>query len=275
MTAGRGAYTVMTQIAAEEFGVSLEDVTFEFADSKLDASPIQGGSYTTGVVGSAVKAAVAALKDKMFRLAQIMDGFPLGDALLPDVTFNDGHIVLNENQRVKIPYTDVITFNRGKAIEVSKTNVPNPLKLKKYTRASHAASFVEVEVDAELGVIEVKRAVTAVAAGRIMNPKTARSQILGGMVWGISMALREETLLDQKMGKFMNTDLGEYHLPVHADIGDLDVIFVEEHDEIINELGAKGIGEIGMISMAPAIVNAVFNATGKVVDAFPIKLGDI
>ncbi|WP_116105619.1 xanthine dehydrogenase family protein molybdopterin-binding subunit [Lewinella sp. IMCC34191] len=272
---GQGAYTVMSQIAADELGLPFEDVTFEYADSKLDASPVQGGSFTTGVVGSAVKAACFALKDKIFHLAQILDGFPLGDALLPDVTFTGGEIVLNADPSVRIPFTDIIAFNKGKALEVSKTNVPNPFKIKKYARNSHAASFVEVEVDAQLGVVYVTRAVTAVAAGRIMNPQTARSQILGGMVWGIGMALREETLLDRQLGKFMNTNLAEYHIPVHADIGELDVIFVEEKDEIINDLGVKGLGEVGTISMAPAIANAIFNATGKVMTQFPVKLGDL
>lgn len=272
---GQGTYTVMTQIAADQLGLPLESVTFEYGDSKHPLSPIQGGSYTTGVIGSAVKVACLALKDKLFRLAQIMDGFPLGDALLPDVTFTDGAIVLNDNPSVSIRLIDVIAFNQGKAVTVSKSNVPNVIKLKQYTRAAHSASFVEVEVDEQLGIINVTRAVTAVAAGAIMNPQTARSQILGGMVWGISMALREETLLDTNLGKYMNTDLGEYHLPVHADIHDLDVIFVEEKDEIINQLGAKGIGEIGVISMAPAIVNAVYNATGKLFRVFPIKVGDV
>lgn len=272
---GQGTYTVMTQIAADQLGLPLEDVTFEYGDSKLPLSPIQGGSYTTGVIGSAVKAACLALKDKLFRLAQIMDGFPLGDALLPDVTFSEGAIILNADPSVRIPLTDVIAFNQGKAVSVSKSNVPNVFKLKQYTRAAHAASFVEVEIDEQLGIINVTRAVTAVAAGAIMNPQTARSQILGGMIWGISTALREETLMDNKLGRYINTDLGEYHLPVHADIHDLDVIFVEEKDDIINELGAKGIGEIGVISMAPAIINAVYNATGKFVKVFPIKVGDL
>ena len=272
---GQGTYTVMTQIAADQLGLPLSAVTFAYGDSEHDLAPIQGGSYTTGVIGSAVKSACLDLKNKLFKLAQIMDGFPLGDALLPDVEFTDGAIVLKRNPAVAISLTEVIAFNQGKAVSTSKSNVPNVLKLKQYTRAAHSASFVEVEVDEQLGVINVTRAVTAVAAGAIMNPQTARSQILGGMVWGISTALREETLLDKNLGKYMNTSLGEYHLPVHADIHDLDVIFVEEHDEIINELGAKGVGEIGVISMAPAIVNAVYNATGKLVTVFPIKVGDL
>ncbi|PHI20900.1 aldehyde oxidase [Lewinellaceae bacterium SD302] len=272
---GQGTYTVMTQIAADQLGLPLESVSFKYGDSKHPLSPIQGGSYTTGVIGSAVKAACLKLKDKLFHLAQIMDGYPLGDALPEDTIFTDGAIILKKDPSVRIPLTDIIAFNRGEAVSVSKSNVPNLLKIKQYTRAAHAATFVEVEVDEQLGVINVTRAVTAVAAGKIMNPKTARSQILGGMVWGISMALREETLLDNNLGKYVNTDLGEYHIPVHADVHQLDVIFVPEEDRIINELGAKGIGEIGVISMAPAIVNAVYNATGKLVKVFPIKLGDL
>ncbi len=272
---GQGTYTVMTQIAADELGLPLEAVTFEYGDSALPFAPIQGGSYTTGVVGSAVKAACQALKNKLFKLAQIMDGFPLGDALPEDAVLTGGAIVVKDTPSVSISLTDVLTSMKEESVLASTSTLPNLIKLKQYTRAAHAASFVEVEVDEQLGIINVTRAVTAVAGGAIMNPQTARSQILGGMVWGISMALREETLLDTRLGKYMNTDLGEYHLPVHADIHDLDVIFVEEHDDIINELGAKGIGEIGVISMAPAIVNAVFNATGKLVKVFPIKVGDL
>ncbi|RYY11163.1 MAG: xanthine dehydrogenase family protein molybdopterin-binding subunit, partial [Chitinophagaceae bacterium] len=136
----------------------------------------------------------------------------------------------------------------------------------------HSASFVEVEVDEDFGEVKVTRALTAVAAGRIINTKTARSQIIGSMVWGISKALREESVMDHRYGRFVNRNLSEYHIPVHADINELDVIFVEENDTIINELGVKGIGEIALVSMAPAIANAVYNATGIRVKKFPIYL---
>jgi len=272
---GQGSYTVFTQIAAEAFGLPLADVTFSYGDSELDASPIQGGSYTTGVVGSAVKAACGKLRDKVFKLAQILDGFPLGDALPQDVTFTNGEIVVTDDPTVRVRLTDIIAFNQGKPVEATKSNIPNVIKLKQYTRAAHSASFVEVEVDEQLGVVNVTRAVTAVAAGRIINPRTARSQIIGGMVWGISKATREETLLDKNLGRYVNTNLGEYHLPVHADVPEMDVIFVEEHDKIINELGAKGVGEIGLCSMAPAIANAIFHATGKRVMRFPVKFDDL
>jgi len=136
----------------------------------------------------------------------------------------------------------------------------------------HSAVFVEVKVDEELGVIRVTRVVSAVAAGRILNPKTAGSQILGGVVWGIGMALHEETLLDHTFGRVMNANIAEYHVPVNADIHDIKVIFVDEPDESINRLGIKGLGEIGIVGVAAAVANAVYHATGKRVRDLPITL---
>ncbi|MEJ7710968.1 MAG: molybdopterin cofactor-binding domain-containing protein [Pyrinomonadaceae bacterium] len=136
-------------------------------------------------------------------------------------------------------------------------------KQRGYSRYTHSAVFAEVKIDEELGMIRVTRVVNAVAGGRILNPKTARSQILGGVVWGIGMALHEETVTDQNLGRFMNHNYAEYHVPVNADVHDIEVIFVEEHDEIVNPLGVKGLGEIGIVGTAAAIANAVFHATGK------------
>ena len=144
-----------------------------------------------------------------------------------------------------------------------------------YSTATHSAVFVEVLVDEDLGVIRVNRVVSAVAAGRVVNPKTARSQILGGVVWGISQAMQEETQNDQHLGRFMNHSLAEYHIPVNADIGDIDVLFVEENDDIVNELGSKGVGEIGIVGVASAIANAIYHATGKRVRDFPITLDKV
>ena len=153
------------------------------------------------------------------------------------------------------------------AIEESTTSLrtfaARSLKQKNYARNSHSAVFVEVRVDADLGTIRVARVVSAIAAGRILNPKTARSQILGGVVWGIGMALGEETVIDHSYGRFMNANLGEYHVPVNADVPDIEVIFVEERDEIVNPLGVKGVGEIGIVGVAPAIANAIHHATGS------------
>jgi xanthine dehydrogenase YagR molybdenum-binding subunit len=140
------------------------------------------------------------------------------------------------------------------------------------SRNTHSAVFAEVRVDEELGVVRVTRVVSAVAAGRIINPKTARSQILGGIVMGVGMALHEEGMIDHNLGRFMNHNLGEYHVPVNADIYDLDVIFVEEPDSEVTPLGVKGVGEIGIVGTAGAIVNAIYHATGKRVRSLPVTL---
>lgn len=267
---GTGTLTIMTQIAADELGLRMEDVTFCYGDSKMPFAPIQGGSFTTSTVGAAIKAAGTALRKKLLKKARSMAGSPLATAEIEDVVFRDGGIMLKDDAASLVPFTAIIAANKGRAIKTINMSVPDVLKLKKYTRAAHSAAFVEVEVDEELGVINVTRAVTAVAAGKIINPKTARSQILGGMIWSISKALREETISDPALGKYMNCNLGEYHIPVHADVHELDVIFVEEKDSIVNELGSKGVGEIGLAAMPPAIANAIYHATGKRINKFPI-----
>ncbi|MCF0057083.1 xanthine dehydrogenase family protein molybdopterin-binding subunit [Dyadobacter sp. CY356] len=272
---GTGTLTVMTQIAADELGLTMDDVTFSYGDSKMPFAPIQGGSFTVSTVGSAIKAAGKALKKKLLKKAAGMSHSPFKNIEVEDVIFENGNIVSKQDPSVFISFVDIVAGNKGKEIKTINFSVPNVLKLKKYSRAAHSAAFVEVEVDEELGIVNVTRAVTAVAAGKIINPKTARSQILGGMVWGISKALREETITDHNFGKYMNTNLGEYHIPVHADIHELDVIFVDEKDEIVNELGSKGVGEIGLCAMPPAIANAIFHATGKRINQFPIHFDSL
>lgn len=269
---GTGTLTVMTQIAADELGLPMEDVIFSYGDSKMAFAPIQGGSFTVSSVGSAIKAAGAALRKKLFKKAKQLENSPFKGLELEDVVFKNGSIIQIDDLDTSVPLMEVMAANKGRAIKTTNFSVPKVFKLKKYSRAVHSAAFVEVEVDEELGVINVTRALTAVAAGHIINPKTARSQILGGMVWSISKALREETIPDYHLGKYMNQNLGEYHLPVHADLHELDCIFVEEKDTIVNELGSKGVGEIGLVGMPPAIANAIYHATGKRINQFPIHL---
>ena len=141
-----------------------------------------------------------------------------------------------------------------------------------HARNTHSAIFAEVKVDEQLGVIRVTRVVNAVAAGRILNLKTAHSQVMGSVVWGIGMALHEETLIDHNLGRVMNADIAEYHVPVNADVHDIKVIFVDEPDAIINPLGIKGLGEIGIVGVAAAIANAIHHATGKRVRDLPITI---
>ncbi|WP_375445344.1 xanthine dehydrogenase family protein molybdopterin-binding subunit [uncultured Fibrella sp.] len=269
---GTGTYTIMTQIAADTLGMPIEDVIFRLGDTDMPLAPIQGGSWTASTVGSAVKQVCEDLGKKLLKLAAKDAQSPFYDATWNDVVFAEGHVRLKNDLSVAMSLVDIVALNGGRAISETATSMPNPLQLKKYSRHTHAAAFVEVEVDEDLGTVKVTRAVTAVAGGRILNPRTARSQIIGGMVWGISSALQEDSKMDHRYGRFMNHNLAEYHVPVAADIQDLDVLFVEEHDEIVNPLGAKGLGEIGIVGMPAAVANAVFHATGKRIYDLPITL---
>ncbi len=161
------------------------------------------------------------------------------------------------------------------SIEVEETasaGVSGLISQMRKSRHTHSAVFVEVKVDEELGVVRVTRVVNAVAAGRIINPKTARSQIVGGVVMGIGMAMHEETFTDHRIGRFMNHNFAEYHIPAHADIQDIEVIFVDEPDAEVTPLGVKGLGEIGIVGTAAAVANAIYHATGKRVRDLPITI---
>jgi xanthine dehydrogenase YagR molybdenum-binding subunit len=269
---GTGTYTIMTQIAAETLGLPLEDVAFGLGDSSLPQAPVEGGSFTAATVGSAVKAVCDQVREKLFTLAQKVENSPLAGAGFEDVTFSNGRIRLNGRASQSISITDAMRHSGVSVIEEEAAAGPDKQKHSQYARNSHSAIFVEVKVDQDLGLIRVTRVVTAVAAGRILNPKTARSQVMGGIVWGIGMALEEESVMDRNFGRFINHNLAEYHVPVNADVHEIDVIFVEENDSIVNPLGVKGLGEIGIVGVAAAIANAVFHATGKRVRDLPITL---
>jgi xanthine dehydrogenase YagR molybdenum-binding subunit len=271
---GTGTYTIMTQIAADTLGLPIEDVTFELGDSSLPQAPVEGGSFTAATVGSAVKSACHAVGKKLFKLTQKMERSPFVGAKLQDVTFADGQIRLSNDPSRAVSVIALMQQAGVNSIEQEITSSPTK-KQQKYARYAHSAIFAEVKVDEELGVIDVTRVVSAVAGGRILNPKTARSQVIGGVVWGIGMALEEESVIDQHFGRIMNHNLAEYHVPVNADVHDIDVIFVEENDSIVNPLGVKGLGEIGLVGVAAAIANAVFHATGKRVRELPITLDKV
>ncbi|WP_119681070.1 xanthine dehydrogenase family protein molybdopterin-binding subunit [Indioceanicola profundi] len=272
---GTGTYTVMTQIAADLMGLPIEDVTFELGDSSLPQSPIEGGSWTVSTVGSAVKAVCDIIRSRLIALAGKMNGSSLGGASEDEVMFAEGHIIVKDDPGRRVAIKDVMRAAELTVIEEKALSVPYALARMKHTLGTHSAIFAEVRVDEELGTVRVTRVVSAVAAGRIINPKTAGSQISGAVVWGLGMALEEEGLTDHVLGRYMNHDLAEYHVPVNADIHDIDVIFVEEHDEVVNPLGAKGVGEIGIVGVPAAISNAIFHATGVRVRDFPITVDKI
>lgn len=272
---GTGTLTVMTQIAADAMGLAIEDVRFQYGDSKKPFSMFQGGSAMTASTGSAIIVATKALKKKLWQQAKIMADSPFRKTGEEDVQFGNGYMYLKADPSVAVSFKDLVAANKGRAIKTTNMGKPHTRKLRKYSKATHSACFVEVEVDKELGTITVTRAVSAVAAGRIINPKTARSQVLGSMVWGISKALHEETVVDEQLGTYVNTNLGEYHIPVHADIEELDVIFADEPDELINELGVKGVGEICLVAVPAAIANAIYHATGKRINRLPIHFDEL
>ena len=267
---GPGTYTMMAQIGADAFELPMENVTVKLGDSDLPDSPVEGGSWTTASNGSAVQAACEKLKEKLLKLAQRINSSPLAGSEPADVKFEGGRIIRKIDPTHFVPVVDAMRQADGDTIEEEVTVEPSEDDT--HARFTHSAIFAEVKIDEQLGLVRVTRVVNAVAAGRILNPKIACSQILGGVVWGIGMALQEETLIDHQLGRFVNSNLGEYHVPVNADIHDIDVIFVEEHDAIVNPLGIKGVGEIGIVGTAAAITNAVYHATGKRVRDLPITL---
>ena len=268
---GPGTYTVMTQIAADTLGMNISDVKFELGDSLMPEAPLQGGSWTVASVGSAVKMACENIGKQLLKAAHKEKESPLADETFETVVFKNGLIVSNIDESKAVSIKSLLEKQEGN-IEETATAAPNLINKLKYSFNTHCATFVEVEVDEDLGTIKVSRIVSAVAAGKIMNTKTARSQVLGAAVWGISQALEEDSIMDHNEGRFMNHNLAEYHVAVNADIHQQEVIFVDEVDGIVNPLGAKGLGEIGIVGVAGAVANAVFHATGKRVRKLPITL---
>jgi xanthine dehydrogenase YagR molybdenum-binding subunit len=267
---GTGTYTVMSMIAAEALGLPLEQVTFQLGDSTLPVAPIEGGSSHVSTVGSAVEGACTKLHRRLLALARLAPGTAFARARLEDVVFRDGTLALRDDAASAVPLTTLLAGADRASIEASYLLLPNLLEQRRFTRATHSAVFVEVRVDEDLGTVRVMRVVSAIAAGRILNPTTARSQIIGGVVWGIGAALHEHTEADHRFGRFMNRDFAQYHVSVNADIHDVDVLFVEEDDRVVSSLGAKGVGEIGLVGVSAAISNAIFHATGKRIRSTPI-----
>lgn len=267
---GTGTYTVMAMIAAAALGLPLEAVTFRLGDSRLPVAPIEGGSSHVATVGSAVEGVCEKLQKRLWALARRVPESPLVHSRFAQVEFVEGRVQLRGQPSSAVTYAAALAAAGEDRIESKHLLLPNVLKQRKYTRATHSAVFVEVRVDEAFGTVRVTRVVSAIAAGRILSAQTARSQVVGGIVWGISQALHEETLCDQALGRFMNHNYGEYHVPVNADIHDIDVIFVPEDDRIVSRMGAKGVGEIGIVGVAAAISNAIHHATGRRLRSTPM-----
>jgi xanthine dehydrogenase YagR molybdenum-binding subunit len=265
---GTGTYTIMAQVAADKLGLPLENITVKLGDSSLPQSPVEGGSWTAASVSNGIAMTAAAICDELLRLAKQIPDSPLASATSGEVALVDGSLVSKTDSSRSVSIADAMRHGAVGRIEREITTNPG-----EDARAhnTHSAVFAEVKVDEQLGVVRVTRVVSAIAAGRILNTKTTGSQILGSVVWGIGMALREETLIDHRDGRIVNANIAEYLVPVNADVENIKVIFVDEEDDS-NPLGVKGVGEVGIVGVPAAIANAVYHATGKRVRELPITL---
>ncbi|HKG96146.1 MAG TPA: xanthine dehydrogenase family protein molybdopterin-binding subunit, partial [Gemmatimonadaceae bacterium] len=268
---GCGTYTAMTQVAADALGLPPERVRFELGDTDMPQNPPSVGSMTAASTGSAVHEAAVAARQKLVQMALADRASPLFGASESDVRAADGRLSLASDASRGETFAALIARNGGQPVEAQVQSRPGP-EQQQYSMHSFGAVFTEVRVHRELGQVRVPRVVGAWGVGRILNAKTARSQMISGVVWGIGQALLEETHVDPRLGRYVNADLAEYHVPVNADVGTIDVSFVEEDDPYVSAIGAKGVGEIGITGVAASIANAVYHATGKRVRDLPITL---
>ena len=255
---GTGAYTVLAQTAAEKLGVGADRVTVQIGSTRLPPSPVAGGSITTASSGSAVAKACGQI------LARLGQGADLA------AKFAALGISSIEEYAEWVP--EGASSDALKSLYVGQPRIVGGAKLKDRVQFAFGAEFVEVRVHARTKEVRVPRIVGAFAGGRILNPRTARSQLMGGMIWGISSAIHEATEIDPSNGRYINDNLADYLLPVNADIQQVEVIFVPEEDTKVNPLGVKGLGELGIVGTNAAVANAVYNATGQRCRDLPIRI---
>jgi xanthine dehydrogenase YagR molybdenum-binding subunit len=270
---GPGTATAMTQLASEQMGIAPTKIRFELGDSSLPPGPTQGGSTTTSTLGSAVVAVCAALKERLAELVKTAPVFhtaTIHEVKLSDLVFDQTGIALATDRSRRMSYADALRLKGLSQLEVSEESKAGGAELAKYATYSYSVHFVKVLVHPLTGVVRVARIVIAADAGKIVNHKTAESQMIGGAVGGIGMALTEEGVIDHRYGKWINNNFADYHVPVHADVPPVEVLFVNKPDPIINPMGAKGLGEIALIGFSAAVANAVFHATGRRVRELPI-----
>ncbi len=266
---GQGVITSLSQVTAEALGLPLERVRFEIGDTSLPFGVFTGGSATSLSVGSALQAAVEKLRVELARIARVDKASPLYGCSLKDILFRGG-VLRHRVESARVEDAAAL-LRRHRLDRVEAKGVAGRMfGRSKFARHAFGAQFARVAVCEITGRIRVTQMTSAFAAGKILNARTARSQLLGGMVWGIGHALMEETVRDCRTGTWVNSNLGEAHVPVNADVPELEAILVEEDDSRGSELGAKGLGEIGIVGVAAAIGNAVFHATGKRIRRLPM-----
>ncbi|MFP1625180.1 xanthine dehydrogenase family protein molybdopterin-binding subunit [Streptomyces sp. 5K101] len=272
---GTGTYTVMTQLAAERLGLDVTRVRFDLGDSDMPYSPQAGGSGLTGALANAVHAACRRLVQEFLDVVRDDAQSPLRAAALDDVTVTDGRIHRITDPGQGESYVDILARHGLEELSADgRSTPPRAEDLGMAIAGAFGAKFVEVRIDPELGLLRVARVVSVIDGGRILNEKTATSQIIGGTVGGISQAMFEETATDAVTGRIANATFGDYLMPVNADVPDMDVMFVGGPDRA-TAVGAKGVGEVGLVGLAAAIGNAVFHATGRRLRSLPITIDQI
>jgi xanthine dehydrogenase YagR molybdenum-binding subunit len=266
---GTGTYTIMAQCAADLLGVEITKVTAELGDSRLPPGPVSGGSATAASVIPAIVAAVDALRLRFATLANFDPRF--ADVAPSDVKLPGTNLIAEDLQ---VPLKQIMQRAGVSYVDAMSSSAPGAA-YKAHSCHAFGAQFFEVRVDPAFGTIRVSRVVSCFEVGRLLNARTGRSQLLGGITFGIGMALQEETLVDSASGRIFNANIADYHIPVNADVPDIEVMTVDAPDLATGALGAKGTGELPMESVAPAIANAVFHATGKRVRSLPLRVEDI
>jgi xanthine dehydrogenase YagR molybdenum-binding subunit len=267
---GTGTYTIMTQIAADTLGIPVDRVRFELGDTTFPTAPISGGSMTAGSVGPAVQSACKALREKILAFAAQDPLSSLRGQKAADLTIEEGRIQLKSDP-ARGEDLATILGRRDQLLEAKGEAAPGEEE-DKFASRSFGAVFTEIRIHQNLRIVRVPRIVATYSVGRLMNAKTARSQLQGGIVWGLGQALFERSDLDQRYGRFANGNLAEYHVPSNADVGEIDVSFVDENDTIFNPVGGRGIGEIGITGVPAAVANALYHATGKRIRALPVTI---
>jgi xanthine dehydrogenase YagR molybdenum-binding subunit len=268
---GTGTYTTMTQVAAETLGVPVEQVRAEVGDSSMPKAPVSGGSQTSASVLPAVQKAAQKMRQQLLALATGRNApGPLQGARDDDLDLADGFVLLKSDRSKFASLAELMQSNGRDAIEATESAKPGE---EENTHSAHSfgAHFVEVAVDPDLGEIRVRRYVAAFAGGRIINAKTAKSQYIGGIIYGLGMALTEESEIDPRSGRVANANIAEYLVPVNADVPEITVLQIPEEDTVFNSLGIKGIGELPMVGVAAAVANAIYHATGKRIRDLPIR----